>query len=90
MKVVNTIYCSLFLLSTFQASLPASGATLLPKAISSQKLADKFHDHVVARVKDDWRYWDDSTVQCSLMEMKRVKYSFSISSRMTLLLSYLL
>ena len=51
--------------STFQASLPASGATLLPKVLSPQKLADKFHDHVVARVKEDWRYWDGGKTQCS-------------------------
>ena len=29
----------------------------MPKVLSPPKLADRFHDHVVARVKEDWRYW---------------------------------
>ena len=52
--------------SNFQTSLPEGGTSLLPKALSSQKLADKFHDHVVARVKEDWHYWDGHTIQCTM------------------------
>ncbi len=37
--------------------LPANGAPLLPKVMTMRTLADNFHDHVVARTKDNWRYW---------------------------------
>ncbi len=40
-----------------QSHLPASGAPLLPKVMTMRPLADLFHDHVVRRTKDNWRYW---------------------------------
>lgn len=41
----------------FQNKLPENGAALLPKVMISRNLADRFHDHVVNRTLDDWRYW---------------------------------
>ena len=40
-----------------QSQLPANGAPLLPKAMTTKTLADMFHDHVIASTHDNWRYW---------------------------------
>ena len=40
-----------------QSQLPANGAPLLPKAMTTKTLADMFHDHVIAQTHDNWRYW---------------------------------
>ncbi len=46
-----------FLRST-QSKLPKDGLVkALPNAAAIRRMPDQFHDHVVARVRKDWRYW---------------------------------
>ena len=51
-------HCSLpFASRSFQNELPVNGAPQLPKTMATKSLADQFHDHVVRRTLDNWKYW---------------------------------
>ncbi|QQP57328.1 ChREBP2, partial [Caligus rogercresseyi] len=42
---------------SFKASFQRMAVVLVPKVLASRGLADRFHDHVVEKTIDDWRYW---------------------------------
>ncbi|XP_040569196.1 uncharacterized protein [Lepeophtheirus salmonis] len=80
----------------FQSELPDNGVVLVPKVLASRSLADRFHDHVVEKTIEDWRYWVftnimghfvhsfDREVDASSIDILRKKSSMWISKNMSL------